>query len=72
LENDPFINQTRFEDKKRFSGRLDKELEIISSTKENKSFLLDLVLDRFVQNENPVNVCFMGKYKLNSKKNIKE
>lgn len=55
-KNDSFFDYQRFEDKKRFSGRLDKELEIISSTKENKSFLLDLVLDRFVQNTNPVNV----------------
>ena len=54
-KNEAFINQTRFADKKRFSGNLDKELEIISSTKENKSFLLDLVLDRYVQNRNPIN-----------------
>lgn len=55
-KNDSFFDYQRFEDKKRFSGRLDKELEIISSTKENKSFLLDLVLDRFVQNTNHFSV----------------
>lgn len=44
-KNDSFVDHTRFEDKKRFSGKLDKELEIISSTKDNKSFLMDLVLD---------------------------
>lgn len=49
-KNDSFVNYTRFEDKKRFSGRLDKELEIISSTKENKSYLMDLVLD-FTNNQ---------------------
>jgi predicted ATPase len=35
----------RYEDKKRFLGSVNKELEIISSTKNNKSFLMDLVLD---------------------------
>jgi len=44
-KNDPFIEKFRFEDKIRFSGNLYKELEIISSTKNNKSFLMDLVLD---------------------------
>jgi predicted ATPase len=44
-KNDSFIDRTRFDDKKNFSGILNKELEIISSTKDNKSFLLDLVLD---------------------------
>lgn len=44
-KNEPFIDYVRFEDKKRFSGKLDKELEIVSSTKNNKSFLMDLVLD---------------------------
>ncbi len=44
-KNEPFIDHVRFEDKKRFSGKLDKELEIISSTKDSKSFLMDLVLD---------------------------
>ena len=44
-KNDYFIDRSRFEDKKRFSGQLGKELEIISSTKDSKSFLMDLVLD---------------------------
>lgn len=55
-KNNSYIDYTRFEDKKIFSGELSKELEIISSTKENKSFLLDLVLDRFVQNSNSYNI----------------
>jgi len=44
-KNETFIDHTRFEDHTRFSEQLGKEIEIISSTKENKSFLLDLVLD---------------------------
>jgi predicted ATPase len=48
-KNEPFVDQIRFEDKKRFLGELGRELEIISSTKNNKSFLMDLVLD-FVTN----------------------
>jgi hypothetical protein len=55
-KNEVFVDQVRFEDKKRFSGKLNKKIEIISSTKDNKSFLLDLVLDRFVQNANPINL----------------
>lgn len=53
-KNDCFIGYTKFEEKKKFSDRLDKELEIISSTKENKTFLLDLVLDNLVQKANPI------------------
>ena len=48
-KNDVFIDQSRFEDKKRYLNRLNKKIEIISSTKDNKSFLMDLVLD-FVNN----------------------
>lgn len=44
-KNEVFSEQSRFEDKKRFSWILNKELEIITSTKNNKSFLMDLVLD---------------------------
>ena len=44
-KNEAFIEDRTFEDKQRFSGNLDKEIEIVSSTKENKSFLMDLVLD---------------------------
>jgi len=50
-KNDLFYDQIRFEDKKRFTGKLDKELEIISSTKANKTYLMDLVLD-FMNNPN--------------------
>jgi hypothetical protein len=49
-KNEPFIDYQRFEDKRRYSGKLDKEIEIISSTKENKSYLMDLVLD-FTNNQ---------------------
>lgn len=49
-KNEIFKEVQRFEDKTRYSGRLDKEIEIISSTKENKSYLLDLVLD-FANNQ---------------------
>jgi len=55
-KNDPFLDFQRFEDKKRFSNQLKKEIEIVSATKANKSFLLDLVLDRYVQDVNPVNI----------------
>ncbi|MEK7598034.1 MAG: AAA family ATPase [Patescibacteria group bacterium] len=44
-KNDPFLDYQRFEDKKRFSNQLKKEIEIISATKDNKSYLMDLVLD---------------------------
>jgi len=70
-KNEPFIDYVRFEDKKRFSGRLNKELEIISSTKENKSFLLDLVLDRFVQNKNPINIILWENIKIVLQKILK-
>ena len=48
-KNELFVDDVRFEDKKRFSRKLGKELEIISSTKDNKAYLLDLVLDYEVQ-----------------------
>ncbi len=44
-KNEPFLDHVRFEDQGRFSGQLGKELEIISSAKDSKSFLLNLVLD---------------------------
>lgn len=44
-KNKIFAEEPRYRDKNRYSNRLDKEIEIVSSTKENKSFLLDLVLD---------------------------
>jgi predicted ATPase len=49
-KSESFIDYQRFEDKRRYSRRLDKEIEIISSTKENKSYLMDLVLD-FTNNQ---------------------
>ncbi len=44
-KNEPFLDHARFEDQRKFSGQLGKELEIISSTKDSKSFL---IIDRFV------------------------
>lgn len=44
-KNDPFLDHQRFEDKKRFSNQLRKEIEIVSATKDSKSYLMDLVLD---------------------------
>ncbi|PIR55469.1 hypothetical protein COU74_00840 [Candidatus Peregrinibacteria bacterium CG10_big_fil_rev_8_21_14_0_10_36_19] len=52
-KNKPFTDKQRFEDKRRFSGELKKDIEIVSATKDNKSYLMDLVLD-FVSN--PSNV----------------
>jgi len=49
-KNDIFKNVQRFEDKRRYLGQLSKEIEIISSTKENKVYLMDLVLD-FTSNQ---------------------
>lgn len=47
-KNEIFKEKYHFEDKRRFSGKLDKEFEIVSSMTENKSYLLDLVLDHEV------------------------
>ncbi|NCB20646.1 MAG: ATP-binding protein [Clostridia bacterium] len=55
-KNDSFVDNVKFEDNKRFSDKLGKEFEIISSSRENKTFLLDLVLDRFIQNKNLINI----------------
>lgn len=50
-KNDPFVDHVRFEDTKRFANELGKELEIVTAIKENKTFLLDLVLDYEVQKQ---------------------
>lgn len=52
-KNDHFLDYQRFEDKKRFLNQLKKEIEIISATKDNKSYLMDLVLDF---TKNPKNI----------------
>lgn len=52
-KNDPFLDFQKFEDKKRFSNQLKKEIEIISATKDNKTYLMDLVLDFL---NNPQNI----------------
>ncbi|WP_304542900.1 AAA family ATPase [Sulfurimonas microaerophilic] len=44
-KNEIFKDKQRFEDKVNYTGVLGKEIEIISSTKENKAYLMDLVLD---------------------------
>lgn len=40
-----FFDDPRFQENERFFGKFGKEIEVISSSKHNKSFLLDLVLD---------------------------
>lgn len=49
-----FKDYQRFEDKQKYSGKLDKEIEIVSSLIENKSYLMDLVLDFTIYNTNPI------------------
>lgn len=49
-----FKDYQRFEDKQNYSGRLNKEIEIISSTKENKTYLMDLVLDYTIYRTNVI------------------
>lgn len=44
-KNDVFSDIQRFEEQKKYSKKYGRELEIISSTKENKSYIMDLVLD---------------------------
>ncbi len=44
-KNKQFFDYQRFEEKRRFSNQLGKDIEIIVATKDNKSYLLDLVLD---------------------------
>ncbi|OIR24883.1 AAA family ATPase [Bathymodiolus thermophilus thioautotrophic gill symbiont] len=46
-----FYNDILFNEEIRYNNKLGKEIEIISSTRDNKSFLLDLVLDFFVHNQ---------------------
>lgn len=55
-KNDIFRETQRFEDKMRYSENLDKEIEIISSTKVNKSYLMDLVLD-FCNNKSNIDIA---------------
>jgi predicted ATP-binding protein involved in virulence len=52
-KNDVFSDIQRFEEQKRYSNKYGRELEIISSIKENKSYIMDLVLD-FSINKNDV------------------
>lgn len=52
-KNYSFMDQAIFEDNIRFAGKLNKEIEIITATKENKSYLMDLVLD-FMSNPKDV------------------
>jgi len=55
-KNNTFRDYQRFEDKVNYSGVLAKEIEIISSTKENKSYLMDLVLDFTLYKTNQVDI----------------
>jgi len=53
-KNNVFRDETRFEDNQKFSGKLGKELEVISANKINKSYLLDLVLDVSMYSDNTI------------------
>ncbi len=55
-KSNSFKDYKRFEDAVRFSGLLGKEIEIISSSKENKSYLMDLVLDFTIYKTNQVDI----------------
>ncbi len=65
---DDFRKKVIFEDKKRYSGKLNKEIEIISSFNKNKSFLMDLVLDQEIYKDddnhrilwNSINIILKG------------
>ena len=48
-KNETFMHESRIEDQKKYARHLNKEIEVISSNKDNKTFLLDLVLDTFIQ-----------------------
>lgn len=50
-KNESFYNDTIFKETTRYNEDLGKKIEIISSTKDNKSFLLDLILDRYLYSE---------------------
>lgn len=50
-KNDVFADIQRFEEQKKYSKKYGRELEIISSTKENKSYIMDLVLDFTIDSE---------------------
>ncbi|MCD4786233.1 MAG: AAA family ATPase [Candidatus Eremiobacteraeota bacterium] len=50
-KNDSVLEDSRFQDNTRFSGELGKNIEIISSMKHIKSYLLDLVLDFLLYNK---------------------
>lgn len=74
-KNEIFIDYQRFEDKRRYSGKLDKEIEIISSTKVNKSYLMDLVLD-FTNNKSTIDAAIWNNINeilkaIKKKKNIR-
>jgi len=47
---DDFKKKVLFSDEQRYNGKLGKEIEIISSLNKNKAFLMDLVLDQEVYN----------------------
>jgi len=44
-KNDISQSQIFFEEKRRYAAKLDKEIEILTSSSQNKAYLLDLVLD---------------------------
>lgn len=55
-KNEVFFDSQRFKEQKRYSKKYGRELEIISSTKENKSYIMDLVLDFSVNPNDKVSI----------------
>jgi len=54
-KNNVFRDETRFEDNRNFLGVLGKELEVISANSINKTYLLDLVLDKNLYSDDETN-----------------
>lgn len=52
-KNEFFSDQTKFSNEKLITWNLNKDIEVVSSLDDNKSFIMDLVLD-FVNNPNDV------------------
>jgi hypothetical protein len=59
-KTEEFFDSTRFKDRARFANQLNKPIEIISSTKINKAFLMDVVLDQHIRQNNTVDKEIWG------------
>jgi predicted ATP-binding protein involved in virulence len=75
-KNEVFFDSQRFEEQKKYSKKYGRELEIISSTKENKSYIMDLVLDFSLNSKDTVSVSTWTNInsiirKIKQKKNIR-